>query len=123
MPFDRPFFEELRGLSEQQLDNTRARGIDGYVPNVGEVCQAGHLSNRFLRETESFVRRMDTTPRYRFNTIFRAYPQHVTAFPHGRAFHQQWNVALTACENPADDFVRIGIGGFGYQSTSRPRAS
>ena len=39
MPFDANWFDELRGLSEAKLQETRVRGIDGYVPHVGELCR------------------------------------------------------------------------------------
>jgi hypothetical protein len=109
MPFDAGWFDELRGLSEEQLRETRELGIDGYVPHVGELCRDGHLSGRFLEETLAFVRIMSRT-RYRFDTFFRAYERHVVDFPKGRAFRRQWNIAFTAGDRPDEDYVRIGIG-------------
>src|SRR5262249_46167063 len=107
--FDSAWFDELRGLSDEMLQDTRAHGIEGYCPHVGEVHRAGHISGRFLNETESFVRIMDRT-RYKFGQLFRAYARHVVDFPSGRAFRQQWNIAFTAGDSPDDDYVRIGIG-------------
>jgi hypothetical protein len=109
MPFDAAWFDELRGLSEDQLRETRELGIDGYVPHVGELCRDGHITSRFLEETLRFVRIMART-RYRFDTFFRAYERHVVNFPKGRAFRKQWNIAFTAGESPDEDYVRIGIG-------------
>jgi hypothetical protein len=109
MPFDAAWFDELRGLSEGQLRETRELGIDGYVPHVGELCRDGHITGRFLEETLRFVRVMTRT-RYRFDAFFRAYERHVVNFPKGRAFRKQWNIAFTAGESPDEDYVRIGIG-------------
>jgi hypothetical protein len=109
MPFDAAWFDELRGLSEDQLRETRELGIDGYVPHVGELCRDGHITSRFLEETLHFVRIMART-RYRFDTFFRAYERHVVNFPKGRAFRKQWNIAFTAGDSPDEDYVRIGIG-------------
>jgi hypothetical protein len=109
MPFDAAWFDELRGLSENQLKETREMGIDGYVPHVGELCRDGHITGHFLEETLRFVRIMNRT-RYRFDTFFRAYERHVVNFPKGRAFRKQWNIAFTAGDSPHEDYVRVGIG-------------
>jgi hypothetical protein len=109
VPFDAGWFSELRGLSEDHLRDTRAQGIAGFVPHVGELCGAGHLSARFLDDTTAFVHAMDRT-RYRFDRYFRAYKRHVVNFPKGRAFRKQWNIGCTAGDHPEDDYVRIGLG-------------
>jgi hypothetical protein len=111
MPFDAGWFQELRGLSQDRLQRTRARGIDQdhLVPHVGDLCEDGHISGRFLDETTSFVQIM-LTQGYRFNAFFRAYPRHVANWPPGRAFRKQWNIGFTAVDGPDDDYVRSGIG-------------
>jgi hypothetical protein len=109
MPFDSSWFNELRALSDVEIRDTRARGIAAYVPNVGEICGAGHLSASFENETASFVRSMAGTP-YALDQLFRGYPRHVVNFPRGRAFRRQWNIGLTAGDQADDDYVRIGIG-------------
>src|SRR6266566_385027 len=109
MPFDAAWFDELRGISQHQLQLTKMRGTRGYRPHVGELCAAHYVSSRFLQETEHFVHVMDGTP-YRFDTFFRAYPQHVVNFPRGRAFRKQWNIGFTAGTSTDQDYVRIGIG-------------
>ena len=109
MAFDGEWFDELRGLSQDQLQETRARGIGGLVPHVGELCRDGHISDRFLDETTNFVHIMSRTG-YRFNDCFRAYPRHVVNWPPGRAFRKQWNIGCTAGDGPGGDFVRIGLG-------------
>jgi len=109
MSFDASWFDELRGLSEEKLRLTCIRGIDGFVPHVGELCQYGYLSSRFVEETEKFVSMMKTTP-YKFAPFFRAYEQHIVDFPKGRAFRKQWNIGFSAGDDPGEDCVRIGIG-------------
>jgi hypothetical protein len=111
VPFDAEWFNELRGLSQERLQQTRARGIDQdhLVPHVGDLCEDGHVSARFLNETTSFVQIM-LTQGYRFNDFFRAYPRHIVNWPSGRAFRKPWNIGFTAAGGPDDDHVRIGIG-------------
>lgn len=109
MSFDAAWFDELRGLSEENIQVTRERGIDAYVPHVGELCLDGYLSVKFVEETEDFVRLMGKTS-FRFDVPFRAYQRHIVNFPKGRAFRKQWNIAFTAGEIPEEDYVRIGIG-------------
>ena len=109
MPFDAAWFDELRGLSEDQIQKTHDLGIVGFVPNVDELYRDGHISSRFLEETRLFVRSMART-RYRFDTYFRAWARHLANFPKGRAFRKQWNIAFTAGDSPDQDYVRIGIG-------------
>jgi hypothetical protein len=109
MPFDAAWFDELRALSEIKVQQTRALGIDGYVPHVGELRPDGLITSRFLDETLHFVRLMLKT-RYKFDTFFRSYERHMVNFPRGRAFHKQWNIAFTAGANPDEDHLRIGLG-------------
>lgn len=109
MAFDASWFDELRGLSEEECRLTMMRGIAGYVPHVGELCRDGYLSSRFVEDTERFVATMQTTP-YKFAQFFRAYERHIVDFPKGRAFRKQWNIGFTAGSDPDEDHVRIGIG-------------
>jgi hypothetical protein len=109
MPFDVGWFDELRALSQGQLEETRARGIERFVPNVGELCAAGCVSPRFLNETTAFVEMMAQTP-YPLDRFFRAHERHVFNFPKGRAFHKQWNIGFTAGKDPRGDCVRVGVG-------------
>lgn len=109
MPFDSGWFNELRQLSSGRLRETRARGIDGFVPHVGELCRDRHITDHFLNETISFVRAMEGT-HYRFDIFFRAYERHLVNFPKGRAFRKQWNIGFTAGDDLSGDFVRIGLG-------------
>ena len=41
---------------------------------------------------------------------FSAYPQHVCAFPDGKAFRKQINMGFYAGGDPDDDHARIGLG-------------
>jgi hypothetical protein len=109
MPFDAQWFDELRGISADNLQMTRVRGIRGYVLDVGELCEAGYITSRFLEETRNFVRLMSTSS-YRFDRLFCAYERHIANFPRSRAFRKQWNIAFTAGAGPNDDYVRIGVG-------------
>jgi len=86
MPFDAGWFKELRGLSEAVLAATPHEGR--FRPRVGDLCHAGHVSDRFLEETQTFVRTMAGTP-YGLDDFFRAYPRHVVNFPAGSAFRMQ----------------------------------
>jgi hypothetical protein len=109
MPFDAAWFDELRGLTEDKLRETRERGIGGYVPHVGELRRDRHVTSRFLEECLEFVHLMDGTP-YRFDIFFRTYERHVVNYPKGSAFRKQWNIAFTAGDSSDEDYVRIGIG-------------
>ena len=109
MSFDAAWFNELRGISINKLQETRENGISGYVPHVGELCRAGHVTGRFLDETLKFIRIMSKT-RYHFATFFRGYERHILNYPRGRSFRKQWNIAFTAGDSPVEDYVRIGVG-------------
>jgi len=91
LSFDASWIEELRDLSEEKCRLTKMRGIDGYVPHVGELCRDGYLSSRFVDDTERFVAMMQATP-YKFAPFFRGYERHIVDFPKGRAFRKQWNM-------------------------------
>lgn len=109
MPFDAAWFDELRTVSEAKLRLVRENGIEGFAPQVGELCRDEHVSVRFVEETEHLIRLLDRTA-FCFGAAFRAYERHVVAFPKGRAFRKQWNIGFTAGVRPDDDHVRIGIG-------------
>jgi hypothetical protein len=115
MPFDAEWFDELRGITADRLARTRDQGIARYVPNVGELHRDGHITERFLVETQRFVH-MFRTP-YQFDELFRAYPQHLANWPPRRAFRKQWNIGFTAGPNHGGDYVRLGIG---FRLSARP---
>ena len=51
MPLDADFFDELRQLSEDRLQQTRARHIspgEPRSPHAGYLCEDGQVSRRFL---------------------------------------------------------------------------
>jgi hypothetical protein len=110
MGFDQAWFNELRGLSDAKLALTRTRGIEGYVSHIGELRLDHQVSSQFYDETMAFVGALRQIQYGRFHDFFRAYPCHVVNFPRGKAFHQQWNIGLTAGKAPQDDEVRLGVG-------------
>lgn len=117
MPFDEEWFDELRRITADTLAQTRDRGIQRYVPHVGELCRDGHVSESFLTETERFVH-IFSAP-YQFDEFFRAYPQHIANWPPRRAFRKQWNIGLTAGPGHDEDYVRLGIG---FRLSAHPEA-
>ena len=117
MGFDVTWFDELRGLTRDLLMQTRDRGIQRYVPYVGELCRDGHITEWFLEETQRFVG-MFRAP-YQFDEFYRAYPQHIADWPPRRTFRKQWNIGFTAGPHYGDGYVRLGIG---FRLSARPEA-
>ena len=106
MAFNKQWFDELRGLSEQSIANVTPKS---FRPAVDELYVSGFITSNFLNTTLDLVKDLNKT-RFTFSPLFRVYPSHICNFPRGKAFRKQWNIGFFAGDSSSETFARIGIG-------------